>query len=111
MKASPEEVFVCNFTITTSGVNDSKVLAYVINALGVDKVMWAIDYPYETSKPAVEFLDQAPVTPSNREALPDERGTGFPPGGAKRPGGPTRNLQLREELARGPPHLDSRPVH
>lgn len=69
LKASPQEVFARNFSITTSGVNDPKVLAYVIAALGVDKVMWAIDYPYESSKPAVEFMDQAPISAADREKV------------------------------------------
>lgn len=69
LKASPQEVFLRNFVITTSGVNDPKVLAYVISALGVDNVLWAIDYPYESSQPAVEFLDKAPLSASDRKKV------------------------------------------
>jgi len=31
--------------------------------------MWAIDYPYQPQKPAVEFMDRAPVTDAQRAQL------------------------------------------
>lgn len=69
LKASPREVFARNFVITTSGVNDDNVLAFTIAQLGIDNVLWAIDYPYEQSKPAVDFMDKAPVTAAQRLKL------------------------------------------
>jgi len=69
LKASPKETFARNFVITTSGVNDPNVLAFTIAQLGIDNVLWAIDYPYEQSQPAVEFMDKAPVTPAQRLKL------------------------------------------
>lgn len=69
LKASPREVFARNFVITTSGVNDEHVLAFTIAQLGIDNVLWAIDYPYEQSAPAVAFMDKAPVTAAQRKKL------------------------------------------
>lgn len=69
IKTLPRETFARNFVITTSGVNDEQVLAFTIAQLGLDKVLWAIDYPYEQSAPAVAFMDKVAVTPAQRRAL------------------------------------------
>ena len=58
-----------NFVVTTSGVEDHLALDYTIRKLGVDNVMWAIDYPYQPSKPAVQFMDSAPVSEADRAKL------------------------------------------
>jgi len=57
-----DEYFRRNFLITTSGVEDHQALRYSIEKLGVDKVMWAIDYPYQPTEPAVRFMDSAPLS-------------------------------------------------
>ncbi|MEH3108342.1 MAG: amidohydrolase family protein [Sphingomonas fennica] len=57
-----EEYFRRNFVITTSGVEDPLALQYSIDKLGADNVLWAIDYPYQPMKPAVDFIEQAPLS-------------------------------------------------
>ena len=52
-----DEYFQRNFVITTSGVEDPLALGYSIEKLGIDNVMWAIDYPYQPTEPAVKFMD------------------------------------------------------
>jgi len=32
-------------------------------------VMWAIDYPYQPMKPAIDFMESAPVTEQERAKL------------------------------------------
>jgi len=66
---SMEEYFKRNFVITTSGVEDPLALQYSIDKIGVENVLWAIDYPYQPMKPAVEFMDAAPVTEEQRAKL------------------------------------------
>jgi 5-carboxyvanillate decarboxylase len=66
---SMAEYFQSNFVITTSGVEDPLALRYAIDKIGIDNVMWAIDYPYQPQKPAVDFMDAAPVTEDERHAL------------------------------------------
>lgn len=61
-----EEYFKRNFVITTSGVEDPLALEYSIKKLGVDNVMWAIDYPYQPSAPAVAFMDDAPLSDADK---------------------------------------------
>ena len=65
-KLKPSEYVQRNFAITTSGVEDPRVLRFCIDQIGVDRVMWAIDYPYQPTAPAVAFLDTAPLTDAER---------------------------------------------
>ena len=60
------EYFHRNFAITTSGVEDPLALEYSIRKIGVDNVMWAIDYPYQPTQPAVEFMDNAPLSDEDK---------------------------------------------
>jgi 5-carboxyvanillate decarboxylase len=69
MKLTPTEAFKRNFAITTSGVNSHAVLKYVIEVLGVENVMWAIDYPYQAAPGSVEFMNTAPVSDDDKEKL------------------------------------------
>ncbi|WP_241233609.1 amidohydrolase family protein [Altericroceibacterium xinjiangense] len=64
-----EEYFRRNFAVTTSGVEDPLALRYTIDRLGIENVMWAIDYPYQPVKPAVEFIDTFQCTDEERHAL------------------------------------------
>lgn len=63
------EYFQRNFVITTSGVEDHLALDYSIRKLGIDNVLWAIDYPYQPTAPAVAFMNSAPVTDAERAKL------------------------------------------
>jgi 2,3-dihydroxybenzoate decarboxylase/5-carboxyvanillate decarboxylase len=60
------EYFQRNFVITTSGVEDPLALDYSIKKLGVDNVLWAIDYPYQPSAPAVAFMDAVDLSPADK---------------------------------------------
>jgi 2,3-dihydroxybenzoate decarboxylase/5-carboxyvanillate decarboxylase len=64
-----EEYFRRNFVISTSGVEDPLALEYSIRKLGADSVMWAIDYPYQPSAPAVAFMDAAPISEEDRAKI------------------------------------------
>jgi 2,3-dihydroxybenzoate decarboxylase len=37
-----------------------------IGAIGIDNVMFAVDYPYESTAEAVAFLDSAPLAAQDR---------------------------------------------
>ncbi len=66
---SMAEYFRDNFVVTTSGVEDPLALRYTIDKIGIDNVMWAIDYPYQPMKPAVDFIDAFECTDAERHAL------------------------------------------
>jgi 2,3-dihydroxybenzoate decarboxylase/5-carboxyvanillate decarboxylase len=68
-KRKPSEYFQQNFAITTSGVEDPLALRYCIDKIGVDNIMWAIDYPYQPTTPAVAFIDSAPLSDAERAKI------------------------------------------
>ena len=63
------EYFQDNFVVTNSGVEDPLAVRYTIDKLGVDNVMWAIDYPYQPMEPAVRFIEAFECTDEERHAL------------------------------------------
>ena len=63
------EYFRRNFAITTSGLEDPLVLRFCIDKIGIENVMWAIDYPYQPTAPAVAFLESAPLSDQERERV------------------------------------------
>jgi 2,3-dihydroxybenzoate decarboxylase/5-carboxyvanillate decarboxylase len=65
-KLTMDEYFKRNFVITTSGVEDPLALEFSLKKLGVDNVMWAIDYPYQPTAPAVAFMDAAPLSDADK---------------------------------------------
>jgi 5-carboxyvanillate decarboxylase len=65
----PSEYFQRNITITTSGVEDPLALKYCIDKLGADRIMWAIDYPFQPTKPCVAFIESAPISESDRARI------------------------------------------
>lgn len=66
LKLKPSDYFKRNFTITTSGVNWDPVLQLCIKVLGVENVMFAIDYPYQETIEAVEFIKKAEISEPDR---------------------------------------------
>jgi 2,3-dihydroxybenzoate decarboxylase/5-carboxyvanillate decarboxylase len=68
-KLKASEYFARNFWITTSGVEDPLALRYAIDKIGADRVMWAIDYPYQPTAPAVAWIDAARLTDDEREKI------------------------------------------
>jgi 2,3-dihydroxybenzoate decarboxylase/5-carboxyvanillate decarboxylase len=59
LELKPSDYFRRNFAITTSGQENALALRYSIDMLGVENVMWAIDYPYQPTAPAVKFIEEA----------------------------------------------------
>jgi 5-carboxyvanillate decarboxylase len=69
LSLTPSEYLKRNFAITTSGMNWAPVLRFCIEAVGADNIMFAIDYPYQTTEDAVRFLDQAEITDEDRRKI------------------------------------------
>jgi 5-carboxyvanillate decarboxylase len=58
-----------NFVITTSGVLEPLALDYSIKRLGAQNILWAIDYPYNPTDTAVQFLNDAPISAADRAKI------------------------------------------
>jgi predicted TIM-barrel fold metal-dependent hydrolase len=61
LKLTPSEYFKRNFAITTSGVNWVPALEFCIKVIGADNIMWAVDYPYQETVEATQWLNDAPI--------------------------------------------------
>lgn len=56
LELTPSEYIKRNFWVTTSGMYDPQIMSYIVQRLGADRVMFAVDYPYEDSRVATDFL-------------------------------------------------------
>ena len=65
----PSEYFGTNIAITTTGVFSHAALIAAIQAVGIDNVMFSIDYPFEPTGRAVEFIRTAPLAPADQEKV------------------------------------------
>jgi predicted TIM-barrel fold metal-dependent hydrolase len=61
LKKKPSEYIKENFYINTSGMFFHPALICAYMAMGVDHVLFATDFPSESNKLAVEFMDTAPM--------------------------------------------------
>lgn len=69
LKKMPSQYVRDNFWITTSGMNTHPVLKYCVEVLGADHVMFAIDYPYQESPEAADFMNSAPLSAADCEKI------------------------------------------
>jgi 2,3-dihydroxybenzoate decarboxylase len=69
LKKLPSEYFGGNITITTSGVFSHQALTDAISTIGIDNVMFSIDYPFESTAQAAEFMRTAPLSPADKERV------------------------------------------
>lgn len=69
LKKLPSEYFGPNIAITTSGVFSHQALTDAITTIGIDNVMFSIDYPYEPVGIAAEFMRTAPLAPADMEKV------------------------------------------
>jgi 2,3-dihydroxybenzoate decarboxylase len=61
LKLPPSAYLKRNLFVTTSGQCDDVPLVAALTALGDDRVMFSVDYPYEDSATAGRFLDKAAI--------------------------------------------------
>ncbi|MDM2432205.1 amidohydrolase family protein [Mycobacteroides abscessus] len=54
-----------NILATTSGTFDVPALLGAVAAIGVDNILFSVDYPYEHTAEAVAFLDRLPLAPAD----------------------------------------------
>jgi predicted TIM-barrel fold metal-dependent hydrolase len=69
LKLTPSEYFKRNFYVTTSGMNWEPTLKFCIEVLGADRIMWAVDYPYQDHPDAVEFMDAARISEKDKQKI------------------------------------------
>jgi 2,3-dihydroxybenzoate decarboxylase len=55
-----------NIAITTSGVCSDISLRCAMEAMGAENVMFSVDYPFEKTELAAQFIEQARISESER---------------------------------------------
>ncbi len=65
----PSDYIKKNIMVTTSGSFSDAPLQCAISALGADRVMFSVDYPYEYTHEAVDFIENAPISRSELELI------------------------------------------
>lgn len=69
LKKEPKAYFRDNLVVTTSGNFCHSALKCTIEMLGIDNVMFSVDWPYESNKVAANFLQDAPLNDGDKEKL------------------------------------------
>ncbi len=58
-----------NFYVSTSGNFHTPSLTGTIAQMGIDRVLFSVDYPFETLEAASRWLDSAPISDADREKI------------------------------------------
>jgi 2,3-dihydroxybenzoate decarboxylase len=58
-----------NFYVTTSGMFDTDTLKHTVSVMGADRVMYAVDYPYESTTEANEWFESVDLDPAAKRAI------------------------------------------
>ncbi|MFH1650580.1 MAG: amidohydrolase family protein [Chloroflexota bacterium] len=66
---NPTDYIKQNFMVTTSGMFWEPVLKYVCQVLGVERVLFAVDHPYEQNKVAADFIEKVDLPAADKEKI------------------------------------------
>ena len=58
-----------NFWVSTSGFFSDRALSCTVDAVGADRVLFAVDWPYADNVEAVDWLKAAPLSAQDRGAI------------------------------------------
>jgi len=58
-----------NILMTTSGITDPNTIDCAIKTIGIDNIMFATDYPYETIKEEVDFIKSLPISDEDKDKI------------------------------------------
>lgn len=69
LRKPPSAYIGSNILITTSGVCSAPALMGAIGEMGAEAVMFSVDYPYESTALAAEFIEEAPLNEDVRRLV------------------------------------------
>ncbi len=61
--------FTRNFYITTSGFFSDPPLLLAMQVVGADRIIFSVDYPFSTNEQGRKFLDNAAISPADKEKI------------------------------------------
>jgi 5-carboxyvanillate decarboxylase len=69
LELKPSEYLKRNVWVTTSGMQWAPAILFCQQVLGVERVLYAMDYPYQFVPEEVKVTDELPVSEAARRAL------------------------------------------
>jgi predicted TIM-barrel fold metal-dependent hydrolase len=69
LKRGVSYYFLHNFHVTPSGMFTLPPFLNTIQMIGADRIMYAVDYPYIISYQARTFLENAHISPADKEKI------------------------------------------
>lgn len=69
LQRKPSEYFRDNVYVTTSGMAWEPVILFAQSVLGVDHVLYAMDYPYQFIPEEVQVTDNLPISEADKKKL------------------------------------------
>lgn len=69
VQRSITETFRSNVWVTTSGMFSSGPLRLLIDVIGIDRVLFSVDYPYCATTQGRDFLDQLPMSTDDKAKI------------------------------------------
>jgi len=69
LKKKPSEYLRENMYITPSGMFTKELLELCVKMVGVDRILYSVDYPYVPNEGASEFLENAPISLEDKEKI------------------------------------------
>ncbi|OCX66243.1 amidohydrolase [Thioclava sp. SK-1] len=69
LKLPPSEYFRRNISVTTSGMCADAPLRCAVDMMGADRVMFAVDYPFERPEEAGDWIEAAPLSAEERDLI------------------------------------------
>lgn len=69
LELKPSDYFRRNVWVTTAGVCSDEPLRCALDALGSDRVLFSVDYPFEKPQEAGEWIEAAPLSDEERRLV------------------------------------------
>lgn len=69
LKKTPAQYLTENLVVTCSGQFSTPAFLCTLLTMGVDNLLFSVDWPYETNREAVEFLMHLPLADADREKI------------------------------------------
>jgi len=69
MASSFRDVFCENFWITTAGNFSDPALMCCVQEMGVDRILFAVDWPYVENRPGTEWMESVPLCAEDRDKI------------------------------------------
>jgi predicted TIM-barrel fold metal-dependent hydrolase len=62
--------YLCeNFYVSTSGIFSDQALIGAMLTIGADRILFAVDYPYEVMEPAARWIERAAISEGDRKKI------------------------------------------